>query len=189
MTQQHTINGTTVRLVHGDITEQTVDAIVNAANSSLLGGSGVDGAIHRKGGPAIMAECQKIRAAQGGCPTGSAVATTAGDLPAKWVVHAVGPVWRGGNHSEFVDLEHAYWRSLELAAELGARTVAFPSLSTGAYGFPIDRAAQVALVTLARYASEHADAFDEVRMVLFSEADLGVYTDEFEQLVRTKLGT
>lgn len=189
--REHVIKGTRLRLVQGDITEQAVDAIVNAANTTLSGGSGVDGAIHAKGGPTIQEECAKIRAEQGGCPTGHAVATTAGELPARWVIHTVGPVWRGGNHGEFVALEHAYGRSLVLAQELGARTVAFPSISTGAYGFPVDRAAQVALVTIARHLTEGGGGgvLEEVRLVLFSGSDLAVYEGELVELVRTKLGT
>src|SRR5437763_11730710 len=128
-------------LVVGDLTEQEVDAIGNAANESLLGGGGVDGAIHRAGGPEILAESSRL----GGCATGDAKATTAGRLPARWVIHAVGPVWRGGEAGEHDLLASAHRRSLEVALELGARTVAFPAISCGIYGFPADQAAPVAI--------------------------------------------
>jgi O-acetyl-ADP-ribose deacetylase (regulator of RNase III) len=134
-----------IELVEGDITKQHVDAIVNAANSSLLGGGGVDGAIHRAGGPAILAECRLL----GGCATGEARATTGGNLPAAHVIHTVGPVWRGGGHGEDELLAAAHRSSLAVAEELGARTVAFPAISTGVYGFPIERAARIALATVA----------------------------------------
>ncbi len=133
-----------VVLKRGDITEEVVDVIVNAANSSLLGGGGVDGAIHRSGGPAILEECRKIRARQGGCPTGEAVITGAGQLGARHVVHTVGPVWRGGKEGEPDLLRSAYRNSLSLAAEHGARTIALPSISTGVYGYPVEKAARVA---------------------------------------------
>jgi len=186
---EYTVGETTIELIQGDITEQEVDAVVNAANSRLAGGGGVDGAIHRAGGPSIMAECDEIREAQGGCETGHAVKTTAGDLPAEMVIHAVGPVWHGGHKNEYVDLEGAYKRSLELAASEGARTIAFPSISTGAYGFPIDRAAPVALGTMVRFALENEGALDAIYMVLFSEDDFDAYAAELAEMVRTKMGT
>ena len=173
---KRTIGATTISLVRGDITEQHVDAIVNAANAQLAGGSGVDGAIHRAGGPTIMAECRAI----GGCPTGQAVRTTAGDLPAKYVIHAVGPIWRGGGHGEPDLLASAYTASLEAAAAAGARTIAFPSISTGAYGYPKASAADIALATVASCAPELN--FDEIRFVLFSDADLQVYQQALAQL-------
>jgi O-acetyl-ADP-ribose deacetylase (regulator of RNase III) len=156
-----------VEIVRGDITQQDVDAIVNAANSSLLGGGGVDGAIHRAGGPAILEECRRL----GGCETGDAKATTAGDLPARWVIHTVGPVWRGGGHGERELLASAHRRSLEVADELGARSVAFPAISTGIYGYPKEAAARIAVETLksARTKVELA------RLVAFDEATLRLY--------------
>ncbi|MFF4116421.1 O-acetyl-ADP-ribose deacetylase [Streptomyces sp. NPDC001714] len=157
---------TRITLVQGDITRQSVDAIVNAANSSLLGGGGVDGAIHRRGGPAILEECRKLRAGHygKGLPTGQAVATTAGDLDARWVIHTVGPV-----HSKSEDrsglLASCYRESLKRADELGARTVAFPAVSTGIYGWPMDDGARIAVATV----READTAVEEVRFVLFDE--------------------
>lgn len=169
-------------LHHGDITRQRVDAIVNAANAGLVGGGGVDGAIHHAGGPAIMDECDRIRAEQGGCPTGHAVATTAGKLHAKAVIHTVGPRWRGGRHGEERLLASAYRSSLELAASRGWRTLAFPSVSTGVYGYPIQKAAEVALRTILGVFEERPTELDEVRMVLFSKPDLDVYQKTLKKL-------
>ncbi|UKY53633.1 O-acetyl-ADP-ribose deacetylase [Streptomyces inhibens] len=156
----------TLTLVQGDITEQAVDAVVNAANSSLLGGGGVDGAIHRRGGPEILAECRSLRAAQygRGLPTGQAVATTAGRLPARWVIHTVGPVYSESEDRSAL-LASCYRESLRIADELGARTVAFPAISTGVYRWPMEDAARIAIETV-----RSADtAVDEVRFVLFDE--------------------
>ncbi len=171
-----------IRLIRGDLTEQEVDAIVNAANSSLMGGGGVDGAIHRRGGPAILAACREIVARQGGCKTGDAVLTIAGDLPARFVIHAVGPRWRGGTAGEPRLLESAYRSSLRIALEHNLRTVAFPSISTGIYGFPVEQAAPIALQTIRRFMEEHPGALDEVRMVLFSERDLEAYRSALASL-------
>ena len=163
------VGNTRLTLVQGDITVQHVDAIVNAANAALQGGGGVDGAIHRAGGPDIMAECRQI----GGCPTGQAVRTTAGRLPAHHLIHTVGPVWSGGSAGEPDLLASAYRRSLQLAAAHGARTVAFPSISTGVYGYPKDLAADAALETVTAACSQ-VD-LDEVRFVVFGDDDLAIY--------------
>ena len=164
-----------ITATQGDITEQAVDVIVNAANSSLLGGGGVDGAIHRRGGPAILAACRDLRAGHlgGGLPPGHAVATTAGNLPARWVVHTVGPVY-SASESRAELLASCYAESLRVSAELGARTVAFPAISTGVYRWPMADAARIA-VTAVR-GSGHARALAEVRFVLFSEDALAAFT-------------
>ncbi|WP_328672392.1 O-acetyl-ADP-ribose deacetylase [Streptomyces sp. NBC_00328] len=157
---------TTITLVQGDITRQSVDAVVNAANSSLLGGGGVDGAIHRRGGPAILADCRKLRAGHygKGLPTGRAIATTAGDLDARWVIHTVGPRYaREDDRLEL--LASCYRESLRVADELGARTVAFPAVSTGIYGWPMDDAARIAVETVRAAETD----VEEIRFVLFDE--------------------
>ncbi len=158
-----------ITLVRGDITEQDVDAVVNAANSSLLGGGGVDGAIHRRGGPSILEECRRIRAERfpDGLPTGRAVATTAGDLPARWVIHTVGPVYSRSEDRSAL-LASCHTESLRVADELGARTVAFPAISTGVYRYPVERAATVAVAAV-----RGADtSVEEVRFVLFVDETL-----------------
>ncbi|ELS57850.1 O-acetyl-ADP-ribose deacetylase [Streptomyces viridochromogenes] len=157
---------TTIRLVRGDITRESVDAIVNAANSSLLGGGGVDGAIHRRGGPAILDECRELRASRygKGLPTGQAVATTAGELDARWVIHTVGPVYQVSGSDPSL-LASCYRESLRVADELGARTVAFPAISTGVYRWPMDDAARIAVETV----RSTPTAVEEVRFVLFDD--------------------
>ena len=165
---------TRITLVQGDITEQRVDAIVNAANSSLLGGGGVDGAIHRAGGPQILKECRIIARERGGCEPGEAVITSAGRLSAKYVIHTVGPVWQGGNFGEEAILERAYRNSLLLAKEYNLRSVAFPSISTGAYGFPIEKASRIAVLAV-RGSLHEATGIQEVRFVVFTEGDRLVY--------------
>jgi O-acetyl-ADP-ribose deacetylase len=166
-----------IKLERGDITQQEVDAIVNAANSSLMGGGGVDGAIHRKGGRAILAECKRIRAEQypEGLPTGAAVATTAGDLPAQWVIHTVGPVYSKSEDRSGL-LASCHTESLRIADELGARSVAFPAISTGVYGYPLHEAAPVAIAAVAGADTK----VSEVRFVLFDEAAY----DAFEAALR-----
>ena len=173
--QLHIMQPTTIfTLVHGDITLQDVDAIVNAANSGLLGGGGVDGAIHRAGGPAILEECKAIRKRQGECPTGEAVITSGGQLKARYVIHAVGPVWNGGTRGEDGLLASAYVNSLRLALKHGARTVAFPCISTGVYGFPQDRAARIALSTVVNFVKQRT-GIAEVRFVVFLDRDKSIY--------------
>lgn len=172
------INGTVLSLVRGDITLEDTDAIVNAANSRLAGGGGVDGAIHRAGGPAIMEECRKI----GSCPTGSAVITTGGRLKARSVIHTVGPVYRDGQHGEPELLRSAYIESLNLALKNGLKSIAFPSISTGAYGYPVNEAARVALGTVMDFIRKNK-GLDLVRFVLFSQKDLEAYSGALSSLI------
>ena len=164
-----------IELVQGDITKQEVDAIVNAANESLLGGGGVDGAIHRAGGPAILEECRRL----GGCATGDAKATTAGDLPARHVIHTVGPVWRGGNQGEAELLASCHRRALEVAEELGSRTVAFPAISTGIYGYPLREAADTAIATIAAELAAH-DRPARVILCTYDALATMITTEAFE---------
>ena len=173
------IGGTVLDLVRGDITEQETDAIVNAANSRLAGGGGVDGAIHRAGGPKIMEECRRI----GGCPTGEARITTGGDLRARYVIHAVGPVYRDGRFGEEPQLANAYRNSLRLAAEHGLRSVAFPSLSTGAYGYPLHDAAEVAMKTVTEFLENERHGLELVRFVLFDGRTLEKFESALGRLL------
>ncbi|MEW6572822.1 MAG: O-acetyl-ADP-ribose deacetylase [Bacillota bacterium] len=167
-------------ITKGDITQQDTDAIVNAANSSLMGGGGVDGAIHRAGGPAILEECKKIVAEKGPCRTGHAVITTGGNLKARYVIHTVGPRWLGGDADEDSLLRQAYLSCLELATAHGIKSVAFPAISTGAYRFPKERATKIALGTVLEYVKNKP--LDEVRFVLFSDEDLDVYNQVWQEL-------
>ncbi|WP_210466354.1 O-acetyl-ADP-ribose deacetylase [Rufibacter roseolus] len=170
-----------IQLLQGDITKVKVDAIVNAANSSLLGGGGVDGAIHRAGGPAILEDCRKIVARQGGCKTGEAVITTGGRLPAKYVIHTVGPVWNGGHKNEPTLLANCYRNSLELAREHRLETIAFPNISTGIYGYPKDKAAEVAVQTVQTYLGQH-DLPKQVMFVVFDPDNLRLYEEQLAHL-------
>lgn len=171
---ERTFGKTRLTLVQGDLTRQEVDAVVNAANSSLLGGGGVDGAIHRAGGPAILEECRAIVGRQGSLPPGRAVATTGGRLPARRVIHTVGPVWHGGGRGEAETLASAYRESLALAEAEGLASVAFPSISTGAYGYPLKEAAAAALDAVAEHLRA-GSGLAEVRFVLHSARDLAAY--------------
>jgi O-acetyl-ADP-ribose deacetylase (regulator of RNase III) len=169
------VNKTRISVVKGDITRQDTDAIVNAANSGLMGGGGVDGAIHRAGGPAILEECKQIVAKQGRLPTGRAVITTGGNLRARFVIHTVGPVWHGGSGGEAELLASAYRESLQVAAENNLSSVSFPSISTGAYGYPVAEAAGVAMTAVASFAREKATSIGEVVFVLFDSATFESY--------------
>jgi len=177
---EFTIGETKLELVQGDITHQSVDAIVNAANSRLAGGGGVDGAIHRAGGPSIMEETKRKYPA--GCPTGSAVITGAGNLQAKYVIHAVGPIYRGGKSGEPELLAGAYRRSLELAVENKCNSVAFPSLSTGAYRYPVNEAARIALRTVVEFLRVRGEP-KLVRFVLFDAATYRAYEQAAREIV------
>ena len=169
-------NGKNLRLLIGDITKIRVDAMVNAANSALAGGGGVDGAIHRAGGSAIMRELDTIRKQQGGCPTGSAVATTAGSLPAQYVFHAVGPVYHDGAQGEADSLASCYRTCLQLAEERGARSVSFPSISTGAYGYPMHEAARIALETVGEQLRGADTGVREILLVLYDQGSYDVHS-------------
>lgn len=164
-----------IRIIQGDITEQSTDAIVNTANSSLMGGGGVDGAIHRRGGPRVLEECKRIRETEWpeGLPTGKAVITTGGNLKARHVIHTVGPIWRGGKHGEPELLAEAYRNSLKIAVSKGIKTIAFPSISTGAYGYPMEEASKVALKTIREFL-EKEDNLDEIVLVCFNRSSLEI---------------
>jgi len=179
------LNGTLV-ITTGDITAMEVDAIVNAANSTLLGGGGVDGAIHRAGGPAILEECRKIRQTRypEGLPTGQAVATTGGRLKAKYVIHTVGPVWHGGKQGEDTLLQDAYRNSLKLAESLGVKTIAFPAISTGVYGFPKDRAAKLVATVMKEYLPS-SSSFRTVYLVFFSPSDADLFIQHADPILLT----
>jgi len=171
-------------LVHGDITDMDTDVIVNAANSSLMGGGGVDGAIHRKGGPKILEECKQIRATEwpDGVPTGKSVITTGGNLKTRHVIHTVGPIWHGGNRGEPNFLVNAYHNSLQLAVSKGLKTMAFPSISTGVYRYPIEKASRITLKTVKEFL-EKEDKLDEVIFVLFTKDDLEIYKNAAKEIL------
>jgi O-acetyl-ADP-ribose deacetylase (regulator of RNase III) len=181
---EYQIGKAKVCLLQGDITEMDTDAIVNAANPSLMGGGGVDGAIHRKGGPKILEECKRIRATEwpNGLPTGKAVITTGGNLKAKYVIHTVGPIWRGGESGEPELLAEAYRNSLALAVSKGLKTIAFPSISTGAYGYSIEKACKVALKTVREFL-EKEDKLEKVVLVLYSKHDFEVYREAAKEIL------
>ena len=173
-----------ISLIQGDITDVDADAIVNAANPTLMGGGGVDGAIHRKGGPIILEECKRIRASNwpNDLPTGKAVMTSGGNLKAKYVIHTVGPIWHGGSHGEQDLLADAYENSLELAASKKLKTLAFPSISTGAYGYPVEKASRTALTTVKQFL-ERKSTLREIAFTLFTEHDFKVYTEAANEIL------
>lgn len=170
--------GDRILLIKGDITAEATDAIVNAANNSLLGGGGVDGAIHRAAGPGLLDECRTL----GGCRTGEAVITGGYNLKAKHVIHTVGPVWQGGGNNEDELLKLAYYNSLKVAEENGIRTISFPSISTGAYGFPLERAARIAVLTVANYLEAGSGTINRVVFVLFSNESYNAFDAAFKAL-------
>lgn len=174
-----------IELRQGDITKINADAIVNAANSSLMGGGGVDGAIHRAGGPAILEACKAIVARQGGCKTGEAVITTAGNLPARYVIHTVGPIWHGGSKNEQAQLANCYRNSLLLAIENECRSIAFPNISTGVYRFPLAQAAAIAVHTVWEVLT-HTNQLDKVILVCFDEASYYMVEHALNALKKTK---
>jgi len=182
-----TVNKTKISVIEGDITGQATDAIVNAANSGLMGGGGVDGAIHRTGGPAILEECKKIVARQGRLPTGQAVITTGGNLKARYVIHTVGPIWHGGSSNEPELLRSAYYECLKLATANKLASISFPSISTGAYGYPVDEAVKIAVNTVVSFLKKQVTSLKEVVFVLFDSqthqnyrSALPVYPDHFD---------
>ena len=180
------IGDSRIYLLPGDITEQKTDAIVNAANSTLMGGGGVDGAIHKKGGTEILEECKLIRKIKWpeGLPTGEAVVTSGGRLKAKMVIHTVGPIWKGGNEGETELLAKAYGNCLALALKMNIRSISFPSISTGAYGYPIGKASRIALSTVLDFIKEH-NGIEEVHFVLHSKHDLMIYEAGLKEVIKT----
>ncbi|MCK4797077.1 MAG: O-acetyl-ADP-ribose deacetylase [Spirochaetes bacterium] len=173
------VNGTTIKLIKGDITKEKVDAIVNAANSLLKGGGGVDGAIHQAGGPVILNECKKIIAKLGKLPTGEAVITTGGNLPAKYVIHTVGPVWSNENKGENELLKNAYYNSFKLGAQKGIKSIAFPSISTGIYGYPFKKASIIALASTLKFLQNEKHEYKEIRFITFSDRDYSIFKKIF----------
>jgi len=182
----HIINKAKLSIMQGDITLQATDAIVNAANSSLMGGGGVDGAIHRAGGPAILEECRRIVARQGRLPPGQAVITTAGDMKARHVIHTVGPIWQGGSQGEAETLASAYRESLKLAAAKNLTSISFPSISTGAYGYPVDKAARIALQTVIQFLSKET-SIREVVFVLYDGRTYEAYATALKEITSDKV--
>lgn len=172
--EKYKINKSELIIMKGDITRQTTEAIVNAANSSLMGGGGVDGAIHRAGGPKILEECKEIVKKQGGLPTGKAVITSGGNLPAKFVIHTVGPIYRDGKHNEPELLKSCYTESLKLALKHGIKSIAFPSISTGAYGYPVEEAAPIAIQAVKDFLTEYPQ-IEKVVFVLFDDRTYQAY--------------
>lgn len=179
------IGRTTVSIMQGDITEQETDAIVNAANSTLMGGGGVDGAIHRKGGHRILDECKEIRETEykDGLPIGKAVITNGGSLKADYVIHTVGPIWKGGNHCEEKLLRDAYQNSVKVAIDKGIKTISFPSISTGAYEFPITKASKIAINAVKGYLERDTN-LEKVVFVLFSEEDFEIYRKVMREILK-----
>lgn len=178
-----TINQTKLSIIEGDITKQATDAIVNAANPSLMGGGGVDGAIHRAGGLAILEECKRIVARQGRLPTGKAVITTGGNLKAKHVIHTVGPIWHGGGRNEAELLKSAYSECLKLATEHKLASASFPSISTGIYGYPVAAAAKIAMATVASFLREQTTTLKEIVFVLFDSMTYESYFSVLQELI------
>ena len=176
------INQTRMSVIQGNITRQVTDAIVNAANSSLMGGGGVDGAIHRSGGPAILEECKQIVSRKGRLLTGGAVITSGGNLKARFVIHTVGPVWHGGSRGEPALLASSYQESLKLAAENNLTSIAFPSISTGAYGYPVTQAAKIAVSTVASLLKEEVTSIQEVVFVLFDSVTFETYSSALDEI-------
>ncbi|MGI6588285.1 MAG: O-acetyl-ADP-ribose deacetylase [Peptococcia bacterium] len=172
--------GTTIKVIKEDITKVETEAIVNAANNSLLGGGGVDGAIHRAGGPAILEECKKL----GGCPTGEAKITTGGNLPCQYVIHTVGPRYRGDNHQESKLLYNAYYNSLKVAVENNVQTIAFPSISTGVYKYPLEKASEVAIKAVKDFLDTHQDKIKEILFVLFSNQNYQLYLKKLSEMIK-----
>jgi len=177
------INQTRLSIIQGDITKQATDAVVNAANPGLMGGGGVDGAIHRAGGPAILEECRRIVARQGRLSTGKAVITTGGNLTAKYVIHTVGPIWQGGNKGEAPLLGSAYRESLKLAAKHNLTSVSFPAISTGAYGYPVSEAAKVAIKAVDSFLQEQVTSVKQVVFVLFDSRTYKAYSSALEEMI------
>ncbi|KDR96654.1 O-acetyl-ADP-ribose deacetylase (regulator of RNase III), contains Macro domain [Peptoclostridium litorale DSM 5388] len=175
------VENATIELLNGDITKLSVDAIVNAANSSLMGGGGVDGAIHRAGGPEILRECKEIVKEQGGCPTGDAVITTAGNLPSKYVIHTVGPIWKGGFENEEHLLANCYRNSLNIAVQNGIKSIAFPNISTGVYKFPPKKAAVIAIKAVTEFIKVD-DSIERVIFACFGDENYEIYKDIIEGL-------